>query len=262
MPRQPNPRNRGLTGKELDRWKYNWLLKQGFTPSQAQEYRRAGWAKIDDALNLKKQGLQLTEKEYYKRKTETKKAPKKKVKERAREKLKTIYPKQNYPEPPPGYHYAYYKKTGKYILRKNPTREKKPKLELTHLIFIKDQTDDVDAQDYLYMMNDHRGKDNDELKDLIREWLHKEPQKGAIGRVRSYLASSDAEENSYLRHNSGWALLLAEKGSYHEILAALATVAQGVYENWRKQEYALEILYQVEEYSKRIYKKLIADDLI
>jgi hypothetical protein len=262
MPRQTNSRNRGLKGKELDRYKYNWLLKQGFTSSQAAEYRRAGWKKIDNALELKKQGLQLAEKEYYKRKTEKKQAPAKKKKERAKEKLKTIYPKENYPDPPPGYHYAYYKKTGKYILRKNPTREKKPKLELTHLIFIKDQTDDVDASDFVYMMNDHRRKNNEELKDLIREWLHKEPQKGAIGRVRSYLASSSSEEDSYLNYNSGWALLLAERPSYHDLLAALATIAQGVYENWRKQDYAQEILYQTEEYSKRIYNKLVADDLI
>jgi hypothetical protein len=259
MPRQPNIRNKGLKGADLDRYKYNWLLKQGFSSSQAQEYRRKGWEKIDDAVKLKKQGLKLSEKDYYKRKTKTKRAPKKEKKERAKKKLDQF---EGRPEAPPGYHYAYYKKSGKYILRKNPTKENKPKKEIIHLVFIKDQTDDVNASDYIEMQNDHRRKTNDELKYIIRDWLHKSPQEGSIGRVRSFLSTSDTEYESLLRQYSNYALILGERPGYHEILATLATIAQGVYENWRKQEYALEILYQVEEYSKHIYKKLVADDLI
>ena len=72
MPRKPNPRNNGFVGNELDRYKYNWLLTQGMTPSQAQDYRRAVGTKIDNALKAIKEGLTLSEKEYYKRKTEKK----------------------------------------------------------------------------------------------------------------------------------------------------------------------------------------------
>lgn len=263
MPRQSNPRNRGLKGPDLDRYKYNWLVGQGMTPSQAQEYRRAGWSKIDKALEMVKEGFNLSEKSYYKRKTETKKAPKKEVKERAKKKLKEIYPKDKLPPPPDGYHYAYLKKQGKYILKKNPTRKPTgPKLDITHLIFIKDQTDDVNASDFIYMQMQHRQKDNDELKAIIREWLYKDPEEGTIGRVRMYLATSEIEKESFMRENSGWALILAERPGYHELLATLATVAQGVYENQRKQDYVRDIIYQVEEYSKRIYNKLMADNFI
>jgi hypothetical protein len=260
MPRQPNIRNKGYKGPDLDRYKYNWLLQQGFSSSQAQEYRRKGWPKIDEAVKMLKQGLTLSEKDYYKRKTETKRAPKKEKKQRAKKKLNQL---EGRPEAPPGYHYAYYKKTGKYVLRKNPTRENKPKQNIIHMVFIKDQTDDVNASDYINMQHDHLRKNNDELKHLIKEWLHKSPQQeGSIGRVRSYLVTSEREYESFLQQHSSFALILGERPGYHEILATLATIAQGVYENWRKQEYATEILYQVEEYSKHIYKKLVADDLI
>lgn len=266
MPRQQNPRNRNLKGKELDRYKYNWLLEKGLTPSQAQEYRRAGWEKIDEAIKAIKKGMTLSEKSYYKRKTEAKKAPKKEVKKRAKEKLKTIYPKSDYPQPPPGYHYAFYKKSGKYILRKNPPKKQGDRegfrKNIKHMVFIKDQTDDVNASDYIYMMIHHRKLTNDELKAIIRTWLYKNPYEGAIGKVRTYLSTSPQEEDSILRENSSYALILDERPGYHELLAVMATIAQGVYENERKQDYCRDIIYQVEEYSKRIYNKLAADKFI
>jgi hypothetical protein len=247
------------------RARYKRLKEAGATTGQAKKYRKYEDSAIDQVIELLKKGMgeSLPVPDYYKPKGKPKK---KKKKDPKKKKTKTGV---EYPEAPPGYHYAYYQKTGKFVLRKN--REKKEPTIIADpvktgfpilMIFMKDQTDRVNADDFIAGFGENLEKSRPELIEDMRAEINAPRDSGTIGRTRTVVASSEREREAFLREYSDWALIYAEPPEYKSLLAATATVVSGTYERWRKSSYVQEIIYSAEEINKKVGQKMIGDKIV
>jgi hypothetical protein len=245
------------------RARYKRLKAGGATTAQAKKYRKYEDSAIDQVIEVIKKGMgeSLPIPDYYKPK-EKKKTGKKEPKKK---KTKTGV---EYPEAPPGYYYAYYKKSGNFVLKKKPGAKEPDKIGENKsgypklMIFVKDQTDRINAGDFIGTQIENLEKSRAELVEDMKAEINAPRDSGTIGRTRVIIASNDKEEAAFLRQYSEWALIYDETPEYKSVLAATATVVSSTYERWRKESYVSEIINYTDEINKKIARKLREDKII
>ena len=250
MPRK-DPRNHGLTGNDLLKYKYNYLIQRGIEPKYARKLRKNSWDKVENAIDLSRAGMQH----------QISLNPK-----QAAIKTKGARGKAA----PDGYHWraGFYNKKGTFIepaLVKNPTRQAAapPAIYPKLMIFWKDQAQEIEGKKVITEVNKSLRNNINYLKTDINGSGNTpgylEQNFGEIGKAETQIAYSQVDEQHFLNEYAGWTVIYNDIPKYKALLAVIATLGRYIYEPWRKQQAAGEIALAAEEINPTVGQKLLRD---
>lgn len=244
-----NPRNNGLKGNDLIKFKYQYLTDRGIDPKYARKFRKQSWENIDQAIEIKKAGLL----------NQVALPPK-------QAKIKTKGKRDKQPKNiEPGYHWRKgYFRNGKWIEGrqvKNPTaKEKKPRQSFSYpklLIFWRDQTEQVDGQSLLQAVRQSERMRMDKLIQEIKKSFN--TKEGSIGKVVVEIAHNQGEEIAFINKYANYTLIYSDIPRYKPLLTILASLGVYIYQPNDKQNTAQEIALMSAEINSQVGRKLLND---
>lgn len=250
MAKRNDPRNHGLKGNDLIKFKYNYLVDRGIEPKYARKLRKNNWDKIETALDLSRQGMQ------HQIKLPAKQAA-----------IKTKGARKKAPD---GYHYraGYFTKTGKFVepaYVKNPVRQPQapPAVYPILMIFWKDQAQEINGKQVITEINKSGRRSMQylrvDMKGSGNTPGYLDQNFGEIGKAEVQIAYSQIDAEHFLREYAGWTVIYSDVPNYKKLLAVIATLGRFIYEPWRKNDVAGNIAIAAEEINPAVGQKLLND---